>query len=506
METRGCMVKKEFDIIIIGSGAAGGVVAKELSSLCKDGVKIAVLEWGARLKKDEFTCKELEMANRLYFDGGGFLTRDRSITFALGRAYGGSTVVYTGTSFIMPQNVLENWNVVGLDWEDIFRRSEKYFDECSVHVLEEDKINENNKLFFAACKKLGLSVSQFPINVKNCQGAGVCNIGCPHEAKQGTHVVQLPQAEKNGVVVVTNCRVERIGERVCYAKVENRNYGLPSVWEPGEYEIRAKIIVVCAGAVNTPAIFLRSNLPIDSPVIGRYFTCHPALILVAQHDRAITNFYGHPKSYFCDHFVESKKFLLEVCMYYPLSTAKSLVGFGKELGELMSNMDRLQMIIAIALDSAAYENRIAIDKEGNPVIDYRVSEHVLDSLFEAQKILAKIFFASGAKRVHAPAGKEFFIEASEKEQVDKLILKEKMRLGRIPLSSAHPMGGCRMGDDIKSSVTTEWGQVHGVEWLYVADASLFPDSAGVNPYITVMALADRVAERVKLKARELLSR
>jgi len=499
------MVEKEFDMVIIGSGAAGGVVARELSPLCRDGVKIAVLEWGAKLKPDEFTCKELEMANRLMFEGGGVLTKDRGITFALGRAYGGSTVVYTGTTFIMPKHVFDDWGVRGLNWDDFYRRSKKYFEEVNAHFLEDDKINENNKLFYEGCKKLGISVEQFPINVKNCQGAGVCNIGCPHNAKQGTHVVQLPEAEKNGVVVVTNCKVERIGEKMCYAKVSNVDFGFPSIWEPGEYKIRAKAIIVCAGAANTPALFLRSNLPVNSPVLGRYFTCHPALILVAQHDRSVANFYGHPKSYYSGHFAESKEFLLEVCMYYPLSTAKSLVGFGAELGELMSSMNRLQMIIAIALDSPAYENRITLSKSGNAVIDYRVSDDVLDSLLEAQKISAKIFFASGARRVHAPAGVKFFIEAFEQDRLDELIVKDKMKLGRIPISSAHPMGGCRMGENVKTSVTNEWGEIHGIPWLYVADASLFPKSAHVNPYITIMALADRVAERVKLKTRELLN-
>lgn len=499
------MIEKEYDIVIIGSGAGGGVVAQELSPLCRDGARVALLEWGAKLKPEEYTGRELEMADRLMFDGGGVLTADGCITMAVGRAYGGATVIYTGTSFIMAESTLKKWAVAGLAYDDLKRRSEKYFAECNVHLLEEKLINQNNKLFRDACGKLGLLVSQFPINVKDCQGAGVCNLGCPHGAKMGTHMVQLPRAEANGVEVITNCKVERLGERECEAVVEPRDYGHLSAWEPERYRVKAKAFVVCAGAIHTPALLLRSRLPVKLPLLGRFFSCHPALILAGQHDRPITNYYGHPKSYYTDHFAESGRFILETCTYYPLSTAKSLIGFGADHSAMMSHLDRLQMIIALAFDESLHRNRITIDKRGEPVIDYRVSEQVLRSLFEAQKVSAKILFAGGARRVHAPAGVKFFIEAEEQDRLDELIRWQQMKPGKISMASAHPMGGCRMGNDASDSVTDAQGRVHGLPWLFVADASLFPRCAEVNPYITIMALADRVAESIRHQAKELLA-
>jgi len=354
------MLDKELDVVIVGSGAGGGAVARELSPLCKDGVRIAVLEWGPKLREDEYTGRELEMANRLYVDGGGFLTRDRTMTLAFGRAYGGSTVVYTGTSLVIPQDTVKRWNLPGLDWEDISRRAAKYLEHNHVRLLEEDKINDNNRLFYEACKKLGYRVAQFPINVKGCQGSGMCNLGCPNAAKMGTHRVQLPEAEKNGVQVVTNCQVKRIGDHVLEAEVADPGFGHPSAWRPGRYRIRAKVVVVCAGAVNSPALLSRSRLPVRLPALGRYFTTHPALILVAQHDRPITNFYGHPKSYYCDHFAQTERFLLETCMYFPFTTAKNLTGFGADHSAFMSRMDCLQMILALAIDDALPDNRITV--------------------------------------------------------------------------------------------------------------------------------------------------
>lgn len=490
------MPERIFDIVIVGSGAGGGTVAKELSRLAAKGLRIAVLEWGPKLREDEFTGRELEMASRLYFDAGGFLTRDKSMTLAFAKLYGGSTVVYTGTSLTLPKETHERWGVPGLEYDDLRRRSEKYLTENNVHKLDPSLVNDNNRLFREACEKLGYRVEQFPINVKGCHGAGLCNLGCPNAAKQGTNRVQLPEAERNGVTVVTNCKVDTVEDHWIHAQVKNPGFGEPSVWEEGHYRIRAETVVVCAGAINSPALLLRSGMGEKLPALGRYFTAHPALILVGQHEQAITNYSGHPKSYYCDEFTETKGFLLETCMYFPFVTAKNLAGFGEEHSALLRHMDRLQMILVLALDPPRAENRVTIDRNGDPVVDYEISEQVLDSLLESMKASTRIFFAAGAKRVHAPAGKKFFIERDEQDALDDLILREKMLPGRVSISSAHLMGGCRMGADAETSVTDSWGRVHGTDWLYVADSSLFPRCSEINPYVTIMALADRVAEGV----------
>jgi choline dehydrogenase-like flavoprotein len=233
------------------------------------------------------------------------------------------------------------------------------------------------------------------------------------------------------------------------------------------------------------------------PALGRYFTCHPALILVGQHDEAMTNYHGHPKSYYCDHFAASDGFLLETCMYFPFTTAKSLTGFGAEHERMMSAMDRLQMILVLAIDPPEAGNRVMVDAEGRPVVRYRFADGVRRSLVQAMRASARIFFAAGAARVHAPAARRFFIEAADADDIDELIPFDGLTLGKATISSAHPMGGCRMGAGPADSVTDAWGRVHGVPWLFVADGSLFPRCAEINPYVTIMALADRVAERVR---------
>jgi choline dehydrogenase-like flavoprotein len=306
------------------------------------------------------------------------------------------------------------------------------------------------------------------------------------------------------VTVVTNCRVDSVENHEVFARVQNVPYGEPSAWPEGMYRIRAKVVVVCAGAVNSPALLMRSGFGGRLPALGRYFTAHPALILVGQHAKPITNYYGHPKSYYCDHFAETKGFLLETCMYFPFVTAKNVAGFGEEHSALLRHMDRLQMILVLAIDPPRAENRVTIDRKGDAVVDYQLSDSVLDSLLESMRASARIFFAAGAERVHAPAGKKFFIEKSEQDRIDQLIVREKMLPGRVSISSAHLMGGCRMGADPETSVTDPWGKVHGTDWLYVADSSLFPRCSEINPYVTIMALADRVAEGISERAGTLL--
>jgi long-chain-alcohol oxidase len=491
------MLERDADIVVVGSGAGGGTTARELAPLCAQGARVVLLEAGPKLRAEEFTGNEVEMARRLYTDEGGFLTEDRAMSIAFGCAYGGSTVVYTGTSLTITEPTLERWAVPGLEHADLLERSRKYLAQNHVHPLAPPDINDNNRLFEEGCRRLGYRVEQFPLNLEGCQGAGLCNLGCPNAAKMGTHRVQLPEAERQGVVVVTNCRVDRIEDHAVVAAVSERPVGEPSAWAPGEYRIRAKAIVVAGGAIGSPAMLLRSRLAAGLPALGRYFTCHPALILVAQHDRPITNYHGHPKSYYCDHFAGSDGFLLETCMYFPFTTAKSLTGFGPDHARMMSAMDRLQMILVLAIDPPEAENRVMIDRTGHPVVRYAFSHGVRQSLVAAMRASARVFFAAGAARVHAPAASRFFIDAADADRIDALIPLDGLELGRITISSAHPMGGCRMGESAADSVTSGWGQVHGLPWLFIADGSLFPRCAEINPYVTIMALADRVAERVR---------
>jgi choline dehydrogenase-like flavoprotein len=496
------MKRRSYDIVVIGSGAGGGTVAQELSSLCRDGVRIAVLEKGPKLRDDEFTGREVEMARALYEDGGGFLTAEQTMTLAFGSAYGGSTVVYTGTS-LLPRR----WRVPGLAFSEVEQRARKYVVENNVHLLEESLLNENNRLFVEGCRQLRYRVHQFPVNLKGCRGSSLCNLGCPNQAKQGTHRVQLPRAERNGVEVVTRCDVQWIKDKKIFARVSEKtegNKGEPSTWEAGDYRIDAKVVVVCGGAVNSPALLLRSGFGLRLPRLGRGFTCHPAFIMVAEHSQPITNTVGHPKSFYLDQFAENDHFLLETCMYFPFTIAKAMEGFGEEHSRFMRVFPRLQMILVLACDEVDDYNRVTVDGDGRPVVHYRFTPEVIHGLVHGAITSAKISFAAGAIRAHVPVSHSPTVERADAHRLDQIAENAEFKLGKLSISAAHLQGGCAMGSGPEDSVTDSYGRVHGVPWLHVADSSLFPNSLEINPYLTIMALADRVAEAIRKNVNALL--
>jgi long-chain-alcohol oxidase len=488
-----------YDVVIVGSGAGGGTVAAELSELCRDGKRVAVFEQGARIRDHEFTYREIEMADALYEDGGGFLTAQGTMTLAFGRTYGGSTVVYTGTSLIAPERVIREWDVPGLEHSDIAARSRKYMEQNNVHFLEDAYLNDNNRLFLEGARKAGYHAEQFPLNLKGCLGSSLCNLGCPNAAKQGTHRVQLPHAERNGVEVVTRAEVLRIqgkALRVRVSEAQPGEKGAPSEWQPGEYLVRANAIVLAGGSIGTSALMLRSGFKAQLPRLGHGFTCHPAQILVAEHAQRITNDVGHPKSFYVDRAAE-EGYVLETCMYFPFITAKNMTGFGAEHSRFMRAFPRLQMILVLACDQAIEQNRIEVDRAGRAVVRYTFTPGVVKSLVAAMRASARIFFAAGAVRVHAPTASPPLLEASEAHCIDERIQERHFAEGKTSISAAHLMGGCGMGRSRADSVSDAWGRVHGMPWLRVADSSLFPNALQINPYLTVMSLADRSAQALK---------
>jgi choline dehydrogenase-like flavoprotein len=493
------MKEVRYDVVIVGSGAGGGTVAAELAELCREGKRVAVFEQGARIRDAEFTGREIEMADALYQDGGGFLTAQGTMTLAFGRAYGGSTVVYTGTSLIAPARVIGGWQVPGLTHADVEARSRKYMQQNHVHYLDDAAINDNNRLFVEGARRAGYHAEQFPLNLKGCLGSSLCNLGCPNAAKQGTHRVQLPAAERAGVEVITRAEVLRIEGRALRVRVTEPRAdekGAPSEWQRGEYVVHADTIVLAGGSIGTSALLLRSGFQRQLPRLGHGFTCHPAQILVAEHERRITNDVGHPKSFFVDRAAE-EGYVLETCMYFPFITAKNMTGFGAAHSAFMRAFPRLQMILVLACDRAVPQNRIEVSRAGKPVVHYSFTPEVVRSLVAATRASARIFFAAGALRVHAPTARPPLLEAAEQDRLDQRIHARHFAEGKTSISAAHLMGGCGMGRDTADSVTDAWGRVHGLPWLRIADSSLFPDALQINPYLTIMALADRAAQAIK---------
>lgn len=498
-------MRVDADVVIIGSGAGGGTVAQTLASLARAGQRVILLEKGAFLDRKRFDGREIDMAELLYEAGGGMAVTDHSVTLALAQGVGGGTQVYTGTSLLPEERVIDAWAIPGLTHADLVARGQRFMGQNCVHLLASNELNDNNRLFRDGCEALGWPAKQFPVNVRGCRGTSLCNLGCLHNAKQGTQQVQIPEAAGLGVEVVTRATALRVrDDGAGHGLVDVEVSGAPhphgafadSPWPAGRYTIRARTVVVSAGAVHSPALLLRSGLGDALPALGRYWTCQPAHILVGVHDRPLTNAVGHPKSFVYDAHIADERYFLEACMYFPFVTAKNLGGFGPDHHHLLAAYERLQMILVLAVDDALPEHRVRVDREGQVQVDYTLTPATREALVRGTRAAARIFFAAGAQRVHAPSARPMMLERSEQTQIDSRIDVRHLLPGSVAVSAAHLMGGCRMGSDRQRSVTNPDGQVHGLPWLYVADSSLFPTAAEINPYLTIMAMAERVADGV----------
>ncbi len=491
-------MKHEYDVIIIGSGAGGGTVADRLIPLAKSGARIAILEAGPHYTHEHFTQREIEMMD-LFWYGGAWPTEDGSVILIAGKAVGGSTLMYAGATFRLPEDVCQEWSVPGIVSEDLTPRFDRLEEEINVIDPDKDMVNDNNRLFKEACNKLGWPVKKMRFNLRNCEQEGFCNLGCSKGAKQGTMEVQLPKAIAAGIELVPNCKVERVSEGTIFAEVKPAPPGShPGPLPAGKMEFKTKRIVLAAGSPGTPAILLRSGFQKKFPNLGRYITLHPTLAVYGIYPEPIKNYRGFPTIYYTPEFSMSHDYIMETQFYYPFVSTKHLGLWGRDLKDTMKRYCQLMATLILNHDSALPDNRIKVNRKGEIKLHYKINSKTIESLCHGQAQAARVFFAAGCEKVIMPCADRMIFRSDEipDGKLEEFISPKNFILNKVPLSSAHPQGGCRMGTDQKDSVTNSWGQVHNHPWLYVADASLFPKSSHVNPYLTIMALADRVGENI----------
>ncbi|RME92738.1 MAG: hypothetical protein D6767_02510, partial [Candidatus Hydrogenedentota bacterium] len=427
----------------------------------------------------------------LYYDRGATFSKDMKIAVAAANTLGGSTAVYTGVSFRPPREVLKKWREeFGLDFltdSYVKRTLDKIEKEIHVQTLDEKWDNDNNRLFAQGCRKLGIEPKRLRINIKNCKEQGFCNLGCTSGAKQSTLEVQIPKALKAGADLKCNTTVQGIRENEVFA-----------IHASGEkVSFRGKKIVVAAGALRSPILLQNSakELGIKNSNLGRYLTLHPAYNLHAVHSQVLKNYRGFPKTYYVDNFSETDHFYLETSFYYPGVTAKNIPGFGQEHFSLMQDYNKMMSILILYHDLPSKKARVYA-KKGKLVLCYPIDSRLKKAMAKAIRQSVRIFFAAGAQQLKVPMSQGRLLTPKDEPYLEKLIQEKYFDAAKEPLSSAHPQGGCRMSSLQKRGVCTVEGRVYGTNHVYVADASLFPTSVHVNPYETVMLLANYVAEVV----------
>ncbi len=490
----------EADVCVIGSGAGGSVAAAELA---RGGRRVVVLEAGGGWQAPEFDQRELPGMERLYLDRGTTATRDLSIAVLAGGALGGGTTVNWQTSLRTPDTVRQQWaELSGCPHfvEDSFSRALDAVSERISVGTSESVVNANNDALRRGCQALGYRHVTIARNSRGCDSrqCGYCVYGCRHGGKQSAAATFLVDAQRTGdTVVIPGCRADRI--RVSAGRV---NAVIAEATDSATgtrhaVEIRTPIVVVAGGSIESPALLLRSGLTL--PAIGRNLLLHPTTAVAGDYDEPIQPWSGPPQTILCDEFSDLEGgygFRVETAPLHPGLLAIAAPWHGAaDHARRMTRASHTAAFIVLTRDRSS--GRVTIGRDGRAVIDYRPGARELAHLRRGMVEAARIHLAAGAREVvtlHARP-RACTADGDVTGFLDR-IRRERFDRNRGGLFSAHQMGTCRTGTSRRDAVCDADGEVFGVRGLFVADASAFPASSGVNPMLTIMALAHHTAGRI----------
>ncbi len=484
----------EADVAIIGSGAGGAVVAKELAS---EGHRVIILEEGAYFKRErDFNLNPVESFRAMYRDGGQTVTLGNPyITLPLGCTVGGTTTVNSGTCLRMPHKVLMRWHLeqglTEIAWDELnllYGAIEEYL---FVKRADPEVAGRNAVLFLETAQRLGLSGGWLPRNAKDCEGYGVCVFGCPSGSKQSMDVSYIPDALKYGAMLYSRCRAEKI--IISDGKATGVEARLLGTGEgPGSrLRINARVVVLAAGSIFSPHLLLRQGICNSSGEVGRNLHIHPSTGVIAEMDQLVGNPKGIPQSSYVDEF-ESDGVMLEGGTVPPSIHAMTLPFCGRKHRAHMNSYPQSAIFGGMVSETFSQGKVLNLPRAGNrPVILYGLKGADVEKAKFATVLLSHIWFAAGAKKVYTPI--QGYTEISNPRELAALERARIKATDILYMSAYHPMGTCRMGSHPEHSVVRHTCETWDVRNLYIVDASVIPTSLGVNPQLTVMALATRAA-------------
>jgi len=475
---------KQYDcqIAVVGSGAGGAVAAAALAEADK---KVLLLEEGKAYATEDHGSV-LDGFVRMYRDAGATLLLGRPpMTLPLGKTLGGTTAINSSTCFRPPPEKVARWK--GLTYEELLPFVEEVEARIHSHVVSEDLLGGNWTVMKRGCDALGIPIEPLFHNLKDCQKSGRCQFGCPVGAKQSMERTYVPDAAAQGCEVLTQHRVERM-------KLDgNRVLSLEGRSPHGSFRVKAERFVLSMGALPSPAFLLKHRFGRRLPRLGKGLQVHPATRVVALFDEVIDGHLGLPQGAGIDHWayrgVRMEGIFLHPGFLYPM-----MPGCGYDLKERIAQYRNLSAFGVFVEDST--RGRVLAGRFGYPFFAlYNLCSKDAQNLRFGIARLTEIYLAAGAKTVFTGFAPCPTVDSNEEvERFESLPLKPI----HFELGAFHPVGTCPMGEDPRESVVDWRLKVHGLENLYVMDASVIPESLGVNPQITIMSLALRGARSLAL--------
>jgi choline dehydrogenase-like flavoprotein len=478
----------ECDVVVVGTGAGGAVAAKELA---ERGHAVLMLEEGEFHTRERFTGAAIDAFQSFYQQRGLLGSFGNTvIPIPAGRMVGGSTAINTGTCWRTPNWILDRWVEEGLtdfspdQMAPYFERVEH---ELQVAPADWKYLGGAARVVARGADLLGYSHYPVRRNAPACDGSGICDFGCPTDARRSTNVSYVPEALKLGAALFTGVRAERVmfeGSRVT---------GLEARTVAGGHfvTIRAKAVVLSCGALNTPVFLQQQGLDKGLDQVGRNLSLHPATMVSALFDEDIRGYAAIPQGYCVDEFQRSEGILLLGASAPIDLAAAQFVFVGSKLMEVMEAYNRVASFGVMVEDAS--RGRVTSGKSGRPRVFYWLGKEEQHRLKRGTEILSRIFLAGGAREVYPAMHGHRVIKSSA--DLAKLAYA-RPGPGDWLLTAFHPLGTCRMATSADHGVVSTDHEVFGLPGLYIMDGSAVPSSLAVNPQVTIMAMATRAAQRL----------
>lgn len=475
------------DVVVIGTGAGGAVAARVLSEA---GLAVICLEEGPHISAREHgDMRPTQSLRHVWRDGGMTvavgLGDTPMINVTMGKVVGGSSMVTGGVCFRTPDDVLDYW-VRSRGLRDLGPAAlAPHFDTVErwtgVNAVPTAMRSRAVARFGEGLQRAFPHAELKPLarNTHECQGEGRCNFGCPNEAKLSVDLSVIPKALDRGATVISDALVDRITFRGSKAT------GVVGRLKSGHrITVHADRVVLAGGAWHNPLLLRRSG--IRHRELGKNMTLHPSFRTMARFAEPVRGWEGALQSAYSPSFMNEG--LTLVALFVPPGViAGAMPGIGPEHTQRASELQHIAMFGCLLHDEGG--GRVWPGPGREPIVTYRMAREDRARLPGAVKKMAEIFFAAGAEEVFTPV---LGLGAMTRERLRATDL-DRIPGRRFECTSQHPLGTCRMGPDPATSVVDPRGRVWQTDNLWVADGSIVPTSLGVNPQVTVMAMAHRVA-------------